>query len=94
MKMFGGIDKFSLLSVPFFILAANIMKNGGIGRRIVDWAASMVGDTTGGLAFTTEIASMFFGAVSGLLSVHGRRDRRSSLSGLRKRITPRASLSV
>ena len=65
MKMFGGIDKFSLLSVPFFILAANIMKNGGIGRRIVDWAASMVGDTTGGLAFTTEVASMFFGAVSG-----------------------------
>ena len=65
MKMFGGIDKFSLLSVPFFILAANIMKNGGIGRRIVDWAAAMVGDTTGGLAFTTEVASMFFGAVSG-----------------------------
>ena len=65
MKMFGGIDKFSLLSVPFFILAANIMKNGGIGRRIVNWAAAMVGDTTGGLAFTTEVASMFFGAVSG-----------------------------
>ncbi len=65
MKMFGGIDKFSLLSVPFFILAANIMKNGGIGRRIVNWAGAMVGDTTGGLAFTTEVASMFFGAVSG-----------------------------
>lgn len=65
MKMFGGIDKFSLLSVPFFVLAANIMKNGGIGRRIVDWAAAMVGDTTGGLGFTTEVASMFFGAVSG-----------------------------
>ena len=65
MKMFGGIDKFSLLSVPFFILAANIMKNGGIGRRIVNWAGAMVGDTTGGLAFTAEVASMFFGAVSG-----------------------------
>lgn len=64
-NMFGGIDKFSLLSVPFFILAANIMKNGGIGRRIVNWAAAMVGDATGGLAFTTEVASMFFGAVSG-----------------------------
>ena len=65
LKMFGGIDKFSLLSVPFFILAANIMKNGGIGRRIVNWAAAIVGQTTGGLAFTTEVASMFFGAVSG-----------------------------
>ena len=65
MNMFSGIDKFSLLSVPFFVLAANIMKNGGIGQRIVNWAAAMVGDATGGLAFTTEVASMFFGAVSG-----------------------------
>ena len=65
MNMFSGIDKFSLLSVPFFVLAANIMKNGGIGQRIVSWAAAMVGDATGGLAFTTEVASMFFGAVSG-----------------------------
>ena len=58
MNMFSGIDKFSLLSVPFFVLAANIMKNGGIGQRIVSWAAAMVGDATGGLAFTTEVASM------------------------------------
>jgi C4-dicarboxylate transporter DctM subunit len=63
--MIGGIDKFSLLSVPFFIMAANVMKNGGIGRRIVDWASVIVGNARGGIAFTAEVASMFFGAVSG-----------------------------
>ncbi len=64
-RMIGGIDKFSLLSVPFFIMGANVMKNGGIGRRIVEWAGTMVGGARGGLAITVEVASMFFGAVSG-----------------------------
>ena len=64
-RMIGGVDKFSLLSVPFFIMGANVMKNGGIGRRIVEWASAMVGGAKGGLAITTEVSSMFFGAVSG-----------------------------
>ena len=64
-RMIGGIDKFALLSVPFFIMGANVMKNGGIGTRIVNWARVMVGAAPGGLAATTEVASMFFGAVSG-----------------------------
>lgn len=64
-RMIGGIDKFSLLSVPFFVMGANVMKNGGIGKRIVDWASAMVGAATGGIATTAEVASMFFGAVSG-----------------------------
>lgn len=64
-RMFGGIDKFSLMSVPFFILAANVMKNGGIARRILTFAQVLVGHSPGGLAVTTEVSSMFFGAVSG-----------------------------
>lgn len=64
-RLFGGVDKFALLSVPFFILGANVMKNGGIGRRIVEWAQAIVGGYRGGMAYTTELASMFFGAVSG-----------------------------
>jgi C4-dicarboxylate transporter DctM subunit len=64
-RMFGGIDKFSLMSVPFFILAANVMKNGGIARRILIFAQTLVGHSPGGLAVTTEVSSMFFGAVSG-----------------------------
>ena len=64
-RLLGGIDKFSLMSVPFFILAANVMKNGGIARRILDWARAFVVHLSGGLAMTTEVACMFFGAVSG-----------------------------
>lgn len=64
-RMLGGIDKFSLMSVPFFILGANVMKKGGIADSILKWSQVMVGSTRGGLAFTTIIACMFFGAVSG-----------------------------
>ncbi|MDL2271494.1 TRAP transporter large permease [Desulfovibrio sp. OttesenSCG-928-I05] len=64
-RLFGGIDKFSLMSVPFFILAANVMKNGGIARRILEWARVFVVHLAGGMAITTEVACMFFGAVSG-----------------------------
>lgn len=64
-RMIGGVDKFSLMAIPFFILAANVMKTGGIARRILDWAGCMVGHQRGGMAVTTEVACMFFGAVSG-----------------------------
>lgn len=64
-RMFGGIDKFALMSIPFFILGANVMKVGGIARRILNWAYTLVGGLKGGLALTTEVACMFFGAVSG-----------------------------
>lgn len=64
-RMLGGVDKFSLMAVPFFLLAANVMKTGGIARRILDWAQTMVGHLRGGMAITTEVACMFFGAVSG-----------------------------
>lgn len=59
-RMIGGVDKFSLMAIPFFILAANVMKTGGIARRILDWAGCMVGHQRGGMAVTTEVACMFF----------------------------------
>ncbi|HBT46287.1 MAG TPA: C4-dicarboxylate ABC transporter permease [Peptococcaceae bacterium] len=64
-RMFGGVDKFALMSIPFFILGANVMKSGGIARRILNFAYVLVGGIRGGLALTTELACMFFGAVSG-----------------------------
>ena len=63
--MFGSLDKFTLLAVPFFIFAGEIMSEGGISRRIVQWLLSMVGALRGGLAYATIGASEFFGAVSG-----------------------------
>lgn len=64
-RLINGVDKFSLLAVPFFIFAANVMKNGGIAKRIMNWAKTMVGSSRGSLAVTTEVSCMFFGAVSG-----------------------------
>lgn len=64
-RMFAGLNKFALMSIPFFILAANLMGEGGISKRIVKLANVMVGSFPGGLGMTTIFASMFFGAISG-----------------------------
>ena len=58
-QMFGGIDKFSLMSMPFFVLAANVMTAGGLSRRIVDWTLSIVGSFRGGLGLATQVSTMF-----------------------------------
>lgn len=64
-RIFAGIDKFSLMAIPFFIFSANIMASGGMGDRIINLANLLVGRLKGGLGFTTVLASLFFGAVSG-----------------------------
>jgi C4-dicarboxylate transporter DctM subunit len=60
-----GIDSFTLLAIPFFILAGTIMSVGGIATRLIDVAASILGSITGGLGAVVAISSMFFGALSG-----------------------------
>lgn len=64
-RFFSGIDKFSLMAVPFFIFAANVMNRGGLAPRIVKFANALVGHLNGGIAFTVVISCMFLGAVSG-----------------------------
>lgn len=60
-----GLDSFALLAIPFFILAGQLMNQGGIARRLVDFAKSMIGMVPGGLAHVNVIAAMLMGAVSG-----------------------------
>jgi C4-dicarboxylate transporter, DctM subunit len=64
-QMVGGINSFSILSIPFFILAADIISKGQIGKRLVNLANTLVGHITGGLAIATVITCLFFGAISG-----------------------------
>lgn len=64
-QLFVGIDNFPLMAIPFFILAGNLMAAGGISRRLVDLAKSMVGGLQGGLAMTCVLTCMMFAAVSG-----------------------------
>lgn len=64
-RMTTGIDSFALLAIPFFILAGEIMKRGGIANRLINFAKSMVSSLPGGLGYVNVVASMFFGAISG-----------------------------
>ena len=64
-KSATGLDSFPLLAIPFFILAGALMCSGGISRRLVNLAESLVGFITGGLAMVTVLACMFFAAISG-----------------------------
>ena len=64
-KMFSAVDVYSLLAIPFFILAGALMQTGGMGRRLVCLASALVGTLPGGLAMVSVVASMFFGALTG-----------------------------
>ena len=64
-QLTSGVNKFSLLVIPFFILAGAIMAEGGIARRLVNFAYIFVGFIRGGLSLVNIVASTFFGAISG-----------------------------
>ncbi|MDY9920532.1 MAG: TRAP transporter large permease [Synergistota bacterium] len=64
-RIFGGMDKFALMSLPFYVMAADIMTIGGMSRRIVDFVNVLMGNFRGSLAIVTQGACMFFGALSG-----------------------------
>ncbi|MDO4560577.1 MAG: TRAP transporter large permease [bacterium] len=64
-KLYVSMDTFTLLAIPFFVLAGGLMEKGGISKRLVDFANSLVGWMPGGLAVVTFLASAFFGAISG-----------------------------
>lgn len=65
LKMTKGIESSSLLAIPFFILAGEIMGAGGISRRLIEFSNVIVGRMRGGLAQVNVLASMFFGGISG-----------------------------
>lgn len=64
-KMNSGVESFSLLAIPLFILAGNIMNNGGIAKRLVNFAQLFVGWCPGSLALANIVGNMLFGALSG-----------------------------
>ncbi len=64
-ELFGSIDNYNLIAVPFFILAGAIMSEGGISGRLVTWVLSILGGLRGSLGLTTVGAATVFGAISG-----------------------------
>ena len=64
-KLFTSIDSFTLMAIPFFMIAGNLMSSGGISRRLCDFANALIGWMPGGLACASILACMIFGALSG-----------------------------
>ncbi|NYT76106.1 TRAP transporter large permease [Alcaligenaceae bacterium] len=65
MRMFSGMNNFSLMSIPFFILAAELMRIGGLSDRLIGLARALIGWMPGGLAAATVLSCLFFGSISG-----------------------------
>ncbi len=64
-RMVQGVNVFSLLAIPFFIFAGELMGAGGISRRLIEFSNLLIGRVRGGLALVNVLASMFFGGISG-----------------------------
>ena len=62
---FKGLDSFTLLCIPGFTFAGNLMNQGGISEKLLDFADALVGHITGGLAYANVLASMVFAGISG-----------------------------
>ena len=65
LKLFTGIDNFEIMAIPFFILAGNFLTHGGVARRMINFATSMVGHWYGGLGLAGVMACALFAAISG-----------------------------
>ena len=64
-RLFGGVDDFILLAIPFFILAGDLMERGNLTNRLVKFSDVIVGRVRGGLGLSNVVASMFFGGITG-----------------------------
>jgi len=65
LKLFTGIEKFEIMAIPFFILAGNFLTHGGVARRMIRFATSMVGHWYGGMGLAAVLACALFAAISG-----------------------------
>ena len=64
-RMINGVASFSLLAIPFFVLSGILMGRGGMARRLIDFAGTLVGCFPGGLAYVNVLTCMLFGSISG-----------------------------
>src|SRR5215467_3995807 len=65
LKLFTGIESFEIMAIPFFILAGNFLTHGGVARRMINFASTMVGHWYGGLGLAGVVACSLFAAISG-----------------------------
>jgi C4-dicarboxylate transporter, DctM subunit len=92
--LFGAIDKFSLLAVPFFLFAGEVMGVGGMSKRILDWCMSIIGRVRGAQGLTTIGASTVFGAISGSAPATVAAIGRFTYAGLRDKYGQRFATGI
>lgn len=93
-SLFGAIDKFSLLAVPFFLFAGEVMGVGGMSKRILDWCMSIIGRMRGAQGLTTIAASTVFGAISGSAPATVAAIGRFTYPGLREKYGQRFATGI
>ena len=64
-NLVNGVNSFTLLAIPFFILSGNLMGRGGLARRLIDFTSVLVGGVPGGLSYVNTLTCMLFGSISG-----------------------------
>ena len=64
-RMFGGVDSIALIAIPLFMLSGELMFRGGMSKRLVDFADTLLGHFPSGLAMVSILACMFFAAITG-----------------------------
>ena len=67
-RMFAGVNSFTLMAIPFFMLCGDLMNTGGLSKRLVNFARDVIGWVRGGLGFTVILSSMFIAAILGSAS--------------------------
>ena len=75
LKLFTGLESFEIMAIPFFILAGNFLTHGGVAKRMINFASSLVGHWYGGLGLAAVLACALFAALSGSSPATRRRDR-------------------
>jgi C4-dicarboxylate transporter, DctM subunit len=65
LKLFTSLDRFEIMAIPFFILAGNFLTSGGVARRMIAFATSLIGHWYGGLGLAGVVACALFAAISG-----------------------------
>ena len=75
LKLFTGLESFEIMAIPFFILAGNFLTHGGVAKRMINFATSLVGHWYGGLGLAAVLACAMFAAISGSSVATRRRDR-------------------
>ncbi|WP_312614650.1 TRAP transporter large permease [Oscillibacter sp.] len=93
-KLFTGVDSFSLMAIPFFMLSGELMEQGGLSKRLVNLSSSLIGHITGGLGLVDILTSVIFAGISGSAAADTAAVGSMMIPGMKKKGYPGAMAAV